>query len=96
MFNFFLCTVLTCVRGNFQNVLREKFDQFDAAQRKTIPGLDTIVFVRLVLLLFPASDYRHPVVTPAYTLICSILSRARPTDRATFAGVQCVSDQRMA
>ena len=69
-----------------QGVIKEKFDAFAAQNRKSIPGLETLVFVKLVLLLFPASDYRHPVVTPVLTLACTILARARPTDRATLAG----------
>ena len=70
-----------------QSVIKEKFEAFDAqTRRKLIPGLETIIFLRLVMLLFPASDYRHPVVTPALTLACTVLARARPTDRGTLAG----------
>ena len=68
-----------------QEVVREKFKDFDSQSRKSIPGLDTLIFLKLAILLFPASDFRHPVVTPVLTFMCSILSTARPLDRATFA-----------
>merc|ERR1719309_1882337 len=68
-----------------QKLLREKFEQFDESTRKVIPGLDTLIFIKIVTLIFPSSDYRHPVVTPALAFACSILSRARPTDKPTFA-----------
>ena len=57
--------------------------------RLRYPGLDTLVLLHLVHLVLPTSDYRHPVVTPALTFMCQILSSARPTDRATFSS--CVS-----
>ena len=57
--------------------------------RVRYPGLDTLVLLHIVHLVLPTSDYRHPVVTPAVTFMCQILSSARPTDRAGFAA--CVS-----
>ena len=57
--------------------------------RLRYPSLDTLIILHLVHLVLPTSDYRHPVVTPALTLICQILSSARPTDRAGFSS--CVS-----
>jgi len=69
-----------------QEVIREKFEQFNNGEgRKQLPGLDTLIFSRLVMLLFPASDYRHPVVTPTIILLLNALSNARPTDRGSFA-----------
>ena len=53
--------------------------------RPRYPGLDTLVILHIVHLVLPTSDYRHPVVTPAVTFMCQILSSARPTDRASFS-----------
>jgi len=66
-------------------VIKNKFDQWTNQPRPRFPGLDTILILHLVNLLFPTSDYRHPVVTPAIILASSILSTSRPTDRATFS-----------
>jgi len=69
-----------------QEVIKEKFDNFTSgARRKHLPGLDTLIFIRLALLLFPGSDFRHTVITPALILSLQILATARPTDRPTFA-----------
>ena len=69
-----------------QEVVAEKFRDFDSQTRKSIPGLETLIFLKLAIILFPASDFRHPVVTPVLTFMSSILSTARPLDRPTFAG----------
>jgi hypothetical protein len=45
-----------------QEVLKEKFEDFINLPRKCFPGLDTIVFIKIVLILFPASDYRYNLV----------------------------------
>jgi len=66
-------------------VIKDKFDLWTNQPRPRFPGLGTILILHLVNLLFPTSDYRHPVVTPAITLASSILSNSRPTDRATFS-----------
>jgi len=66
-------------------VISDKYEQFNSLVRARYPGLDTIMFLHLVHILFPTSDYRHPVVTPAITFMCSIMATARPTDRASFS-----------
>nr|CAD7595851.1 unnamed protein product [Timema genevievae] len=45
-------------------VLKEKQQDF-RKHPKTFPDLDTLIFFKLVSLLFPTSDFRHQVVTPA-------------------------------
>jgi len=67
------------------DVITEKFDQFNSLGRKVYPGLDTLLFLKLTCLLFPSSDYRHPVITPALQLMCSIMALARPADRSSLA-----------
>lgn len=42
-----------------QGVIKEKFDVLLDKPLKSIPGLETLVFVKLVLLQSPAGDYRH-------------------------------------
>ena len=70
-------------------VCSEKYEEFHQAPRPRYPGLDTVIFLHLVHLVCPTSDYRHPVTSPAASFMCHILASARPTDRSTFAS--CVS-----
>jgi len=64
--------------------IKTKQEHFQSSARPRFPALDTIFLLRLVHVLFPTSDYRHPVVTPALNFMCSIMATARPTDRASF------------
>ena len=70
-------------------VVVDKQAEFSEAARPRYPSLDTVILLHLLHLLFPSSDYRHPVITPAVTFICQILSSARPMDRASFSS--CIS-----
>ena len=44
-----------------------------------------VIFFKLTILLFPSSDYRHPVVTPALQFMSEILSNAKPFSRSSIA-----------
>ncbi|XP_025095317.1 nucleolar protein 14-like isoform X2 [Pomacea canaliculata] len=39
-------------------------------------GLDTMLLLKLIHVLFPTSDFRHPVVTPAFYFITSMLGQS--------------------
>ncbi|XP_071609470.1 nucleolar protein 14 [Heliangelus exortis] len=47
--------------------------------RATFPGLDTLIYLKIVSLLFPTSDFWHPVVTPAFMYMSQLLSKCRVT-----------------
>merc|ERR550519_2860687 len=66
-------------------VISDKYDQFNSLVRPRYPGLDTIMFLHLVHITFPSSDYRHPVVTPSVTFMCSVMATARPIDRSSIS-----------
>merc|ERR1719273_2778068 len=68
-----------------QELVKEKFSEWWELPRRRMPGPDTLIFLQLVHLLFPTSDYRHPVTTPALTFATAVLSTARPMDRASVA-----------
>ena len=68
-----------------QELVKEKFSEWWDLPRRRMPGPDTLIFLQLVHLLFPTSDYRHPVTTPALTFASAVLSTARPMDRASVA-----------
>ena len=68
-----------------QELVKEKFSEWWELPRRRMPGPDTLIFLQLVHLLFPTSDYRHPVATPALTFATAVLSTVRPMDRASVA-----------
>ncbi|NWR27892.1 NOP14 protein, partial [Tachuris rubrigastra] len=47
--------------------------------RATFPGLDTLIYLRIISLLFPTSDFWHPVVTPAFIYMSQLLTKCRIT-----------------
>jgi nucleolar protein 14 len=57
------------------------------------PSTRTLVLLRLFGLVFPSSDKRHPVLTPAGLLACSCLMHAplaRPRDVAVGESWPCL------
>ncbi|XP_066598447.1 nucleolar protein 14 homolog isoform X2 [Prorops nasuta] len=83
-----LCPYLyDLVQGNPQNakiciqeVLKEKHEEFEKNKKK-YPNLDTLIFFKLVSLLFPTSDFRHPIVSPCLVFMSQILLRCRVRNR---------------
>ncbi|NWI52430.1 NOP14 protein, partial [Calyptomena viridis] len=47
--------------------------------RATFPGLDTLIYLKITSLLFPTSDFWHPVVTPAFMYMSQLLTKCRIT-----------------
>ncbi|NXQ63016.1 NOP14 protein, partial [Anthoscopus minutus] len=47
--------------------------------RATFPGLDMLIYLKIVSLLFPTSDFWHPVVTPAFIYMSQLLTKCRVT-----------------
>merc|ERR1719234_2979491 len=74
-----------------QELVKEKFSEWWQLPRRRMPGPDTLIFLQLVHLLFPTSDYRHPVATPALTFATAVLSTVRPMDRASLASALLLS-----
>ncbi|XP_046747875.1 nucleolar protein 14 [Diprion similis] len=67
----------TCI----QEMMKEKHETFELHQKK-YPELGTLILFKLVSLLFPTSDYRHPVVTPSIVFMSQILTRCRVRSRS--------------
>ncbi|KYN22448.1 Nucleolar protein 14 [Trachymyrmex cornetzi] len=59
-----------------QEVIKEKYDKFEKNKTK-YPGMDTLIFFKLVSLLFPTSDFRHPITTPCLIFMSQILLKSR-------------------
>ncbi|KAK3095262.1 hypothetical protein FSP39_012329 [Pinctada imbricata] len=56
---------------------REEFQQICDRKggRGQYPALDTLLLLKLVVILFPTSDFRHSVTTPAHIFITQMLSQ---------------------
>ncbi|KAG7200751.1 hypothetical protein KM043_001298 [Ampulex compressa] len=63
-----------------QEIIKEKHEDFEK-NKKRYPDMDTLLFFKLVSLLFPTSDFRHPVVTPCLVFMSQILLRSRVKSR---------------
>lgn len=68
----------------FLEVIKEKYADFKKNTRQ-YPQLDTLIYFQIMGKLFPTSDYRHPVLTPANVFIHQILSQCRVKSRADVA-----------
>lgn len=64
----------------FLDVLKEKQEEYRKKPRQ-YPQLDSLIFLKLVPVLFSASDFRHPVVSPALVFISQLLSRCQVRNR---------------
>ncbi|XP_035673033.1 nucleolar protein 14-like [Branchiostoma floridae] len=66
-----------------QTVLKNKYHKFDSVcQRKgraVYPAVDTLLLFKLVSVIFPTSDFRHSVVTPAMLFMAQILTKCPVT-----------------
>ncbi|KAK0136124.1 Nucleolar protein 14 [Merluccius polli] len=54
-------------------------EELEGNGHAAFPALDMLVYLKVVSLLFPTSDFRHPVTTPALLYICQCLSKCRVT-----------------
>ncbi|CAG9794661.1 unnamed protein product [Diatraea saccharalis] len=57
-------------------LLKEKHNIY-VKRKKRVPDLDTLIFFKLVSLLYPTSDYRHPVTTPSLMFMSEILAHCK-------------------
>ncbi|KAG6798512.1 nucleolar protein 14 [Apis mellifera caucasica] len=59
-----------------QAIIKEKHKEFEKNKKK-YPYLDTLIFFKLVSLIFPTSDFRHPITTPCLIFMSQILFRCQ-------------------
>ncbi|NXC42691.1 NOP14 protein, partial [Penelope pileata] len=69
--------------GSIKSVLRDAVHEMEEVievkGRATFPGLDTLIYLKITSLLFPTSDFWHPVVTPAFIYMSQLLTKCRIT-----------------
>lgn len=61
----------------FLSVFIEKRDEYRDRVKKRYPMLDTLIFLQLAGIMFPGSDFYHPVMTPVKLLLTQLLGEAK-------------------
>lgn len=57
-------------------VLKDKHENFVKHPNK-YPSTNTVIFLKIVSLLYPTSDFRHRIVTPTLVFMCQMLFQCR-------------------
>jgi len=63
------------VTSVLRDAMHEMEGAVEARGRAAFPGLDVLVYLKITGMLFPASDFRHPVVTPALVCMSQLLTK---------------------
>ncbi|KAK3873272.1 hypothetical protein Pcinc_021699 [Petrolisthes cinctipes] len=66
---------------SFLQVLDEKYADCSNMKFKRYPLANTFVFLKVGGMLFPPSDFIHPVMTPVLTFLTHLLGQARVTTK---------------
>lgn len=61
-------------------LMKEKQSEF-RRRRKQFPGVEILVFLKLVSILFTTSDFRHQVVTPCFVFMEQMLTKCKVKTR---------------
>jgi nucleolar protein 14 len=74
--------VLTIIKES-----QDEFTHYTEAHggRGTFPTLDVLMYFKLVSVLFPTSDFHHPVVTPSMLYMSQILNQCQISTRRDVA-----------
>ncbi|KAM8940419.1 nucleolar protein 14 [Pelodytes ibericus] len=65
----------TCVRKVLQEAACSMDGMLQAKRRAVYPALNVLMYLKMTGMLFPTSDFWHPVVTPAMVLMSQILTQ---------------------
>ncbi|XP_004617520.1 nucleolar protein 14 [Sorex araneus] len=63
------------VKFVLRDAMHEMEGMVEAHGRAAFPGLDVLVYLKVAGTLFPTSDFRHPVVTPALVCMSQLLTK---------------------
>ncbi|XP_027226353.2 nucleolar protein 14 [Penaeus vannamei] len=64
-----------------KQVLLEKYGDCSKFKFKRYPMGDTFVFLKIAGMLFPSSDFIHPVMTPVMGFFCHLLGQGKISNR---------------
>ncbi|XP_044536690.1 nucleolar protein 14 [Gracilinanus agilis] len=63
------------VKFVLRDVVHEMEEMIEIKGRAAFPGLDVLIYLKIIGILFPTSDFWHPVVTPALVCMSQILTK---------------------
>ncbi|XP_077157719.1 nucleolar protein 14 [Paroedura picta] len=63
----------------FQEAAHDMEEILATRGRAPFPGLDMLIYLKIIGILFPTSDYWHPVVTPAMVYMSQLLTKCPVT-----------------
>ncbi|KAM8802702.1 nucleolar protein 14 [Rhynchonycteris naso] len=63
------------VRFVLRDAMHDLEGTIEAKGRAAFPGLDVLVYLKIAGMLFPTSDFWHPVVTPALVCMSQLLTK---------------------
>uniref|UniRef100_A0A1A7Z3J3 NOP14 nucleolar protein n=2 Tax=Iconisemion striatum TaxID=60296 RepID=A0A1A7Z3J3_9TELE len=66
------CQAMQSILGDAAHSMEEVLEVKGHAP---FPTLDMLIYLKVTALLFPTSDFRHPVTTPALLFICQALTK---------------------
>ncbi|XP_048448596.1 nucleolar protein 14-like [Rhincodon typus] len=69
----------SCVQSTLRQSVQELENQLQVKGRASFPGLDKLLYIKIVGALFPTSDFRHAVVTPALVYMSQIVTKCSVT-----------------
>ncbi|XP_026924691.2 nucleolar protein 14 isoform X2 [Acinonyx jubatus] len=64
-----------CIQFVLRDAMHEMEGAIEARGRAAFPGLDVLIYLKLAGVLFPTSDFWHPVVTPALVCMSQLLTK---------------------
>ncbi|XP_032109883.1 nucleolar protein 14 isoform X1 [Sapajus apella] len=63
------------VKFVLRDAMHEMEEMIEAKGRTPLPGLGVLIYLKITGLLFPTSDFWHPVVTPALVCLSQLLTK---------------------
>ncbi|XP_021499370.1 nucleolar protein 14 [Meriones unguiculatus] len=63
------------IRFVLRDAMHEMEEMIETKGRAVFPGLDVLIYLKITGLLFPTSDFWHPVVTPALMCMSQMLTK---------------------
>ncbi|ELW62764.1 Nucleolar protein 14 [Tupaia chinensis] len=63
------------VKFVLRDAMHEMEEMIETKGRAAFPGLDLLIYLKIAGLLFPTSDFCHPVVTPALVCMSQLLTK---------------------
>ncbi|XP_038255131.1 nucleolar protein 14 isoform X1 [Dermochelys coriacea] len=65
------------VKFVIQDAAHDMEEMIEIKGRATFPGLDMLIYLKITAILFPTSDFWHPVVTPALVYMSQLLTKCQ-------------------